>query len=237
MKYTTQEKMTYKYLTFLAMFYMTIKLSTVVLIYKIITIGSFTASASTLVIPFWFLTGDIIAEVYGYKIAKNTIWFALICQFIFSFICSGLINFSSPLFFQEQHAYAQVLGKLPRVATASFFAIVIGALANAYFILRWKILLKGKYFWLRSLGASSIGEFIFTFIAYITEFIDVIPFKDIMHLMMVSYVIKILLNPILIIPSSFIANMLKYLEGVDLNHESVNYNPFKSNQNINISEC
>lgn len=30
---------------------------------------------------------------------------------------------------------------------------------------------NGKYFWLRSLGASSIGEFIFTIVAYLTAWL------------------------------------------------------------------
>ncbi len=35
---------------------------TVVLIYKIIALGPFSASASTLVMPFWFVIGDVIAD-------------------------------------------------------------------------------------------------------------------------------------------------------------------------------
>jgi uncharacterized integral membrane protein (TIGR00697 family) len=168
----------YKYLTFLSMLFMTIKLITVVLIYKIITIGPFSASASTLVIPIWFVMGDIIAEVYGYKIARRIIFIAIICQFIFAFVCGGLISLHAPFGWAHQQAYDQVLGKLPRVAFASFLAIMTGAIINVYAISKWKILLRGKYFWLRSLGASVIGELVFTVIAYSTEFFDVVPLPE-----------------------------------------------------------
>jgi uncharacterized integral membrane protein (TIGR00697 family) len=227
MQLTQSPKVQYKYLIFLIMLYMTIKLTTVVLIYKIITIGPFSASASTLIMPFWFVMGDVIAEVYGYKVARHVIWMALICQFIFAFACATLITLHAPSGWSHQEAYNQVLGKLPRVALASFLAIVSGAFINAYAISKWKILLRGKYFWLRSLVASSVGELVFTVVAYLTEFLGVTPLPDLLHLMIISYAIKLLLNPILVIPSSIAAFILKRLDNVDAYDFSTNFNPFK----------
>jgi len=217
----------YKYLTFLSMLYMTIKLITVVLIYKIISIGSFSASASTIIMPLWFVIGDVIAEVYGYKVARQMIWIAIICQFLFAFVCAGMISFAAPLGWSHQEAYDQVLGKLPRVALASFLAIVVGAFANAYAISKWKILLRGKYFWLRSLGASAVGELIFTVVAYLIEFLGVVSLSQLLHLTIISYVVKLILNPILVLPSSFTAFVLKKFEGIDAYDIGINFNPFK----------
>lgn len=222
-----QNKTQYQYLTFLIMLYMTIKLITVTLIYKIITIGPFSASVSTLIIPLWFLIGDIIAEVYGYKIARHVIWIAIICQFIFSFICIALISFHSSPDWGDQEAYNYVFGKLPRVAFASFLAIISGAFVNAYALSKWKILLCGKYFWLRSLGASAIGEFIFTAVAYFSEFFGVTSLLDLLKLMTISYVIKLILNPILVIPSTIAVFVLKKLENTDVYDHNTNFNPFK----------
>ena len=164
--------------------------------------------------------GDVIAEVYGYKVARHVIWMALICQFILAFACAALITLHAPSGWPHQEAYNQVLGKLPRVALASFLAIISGAFINAYAISKWKILLRGRYFWLRSLGASSVGELVFTAVAYLTEFLGITP-------MVISYVIKLLLNPILVIPSSFAASILKRLDDVDTYDFSTNFNPFK----------
>lgn len=218
------------------MLYMTIKLITVLLIYKIIAIGSLSASASTLIMPLWFVIGDVIAEVYGYKVARQMIWMAIICQFIFAFSCAGMISFKTPSGWAYQESYDQVLGKLPRVAIASFLAIFVGAFINAYAISKWKILLRGKYFWLRSLGASAIGEFIFTIVAYSTEFIGVVPFSQLIHLMTISYVIKLVLNPVLVIPSLIAVRILKRLEGVDIYDVGINFNPFQMNLNDDESK-
>lgn len=205
----------------------TIKLISVVFIYKIISIGPFTASASTLVMPFWFLMGDIIAEVYGYKIARHVIWMAIICQFVFAIACAILINLHSPVGWPNQDAYNQVLGKIIRVAFASSLAIVCGSFINVYAVSKWKILLKGKYFWLRSLGASAVGEFTFTLVACLSEFLGVVPASKLIHLMAVNYFIKLAINPFLVIPSVIAASVLKKIEGVDVYDYITNFNPFR----------
>lgn len=183
----------YKCLAPLAMFYMTVKLITVLLIYKIVTIGSISTTAATIIIPLWFLIGDVIAEVYGYNISKQIIWAALLCQFIFAFICTILINLPSPANWALQGAYDHLLGNLPRVVTASFIAIVCGAFVNAYMVAKWKVLLGGRLFWLRSLGASIIGEAVFVIISLCMEFIGVIPFQTLVQLILVSFAMKITL--------------------------------------------
>lgn len=219
----------YKCLIPLAMFYMTIKLVTILTIYKIVKIGAITTTASTLIIPLWFLTGDIIAEVYGYNTSKQIIWITLIFQFLFALICASIIQLPSPSDWIYQSAYSQVLGKLPRVVIASFLAVVSGAFVNAYVISKWKVLLKGKYFWLRSLGSSVIGELVFVLFAISIEFLGNVPLTTLFQLMAVSFLTKAMLSPILIIPSSILANFIKKIEGFEIFDYDIEFNPFKIN--------
>jgi queuosine precursor transporter len=209
------------------MFYMTIKLATVLLIYKIITIGSITTTAATLIIPLWFVTGDIIAEVYGYNISKQVIWTALLCQFVFAFICALLIHLPSPSNWTHQEAYNHVLGNLPRIVFASFLAIVCSAFINAYIVSQWKVLLKGKLFWLRSLGASIIGEFVFVFLALSVEFLGVVPIYTLFQLITLSFLMKVITNPILVIPSAILTAFIKKIEGVEVYDYDLEFNPLK----------
>ena len=41
---------------------------------KIISVGSFIIDAGTLTYPFTFMLGDVLADLYGYKMAKKSIW-------------------------------------------------------------------------------------------------------------------------------------------------------------------
>ena len=223
------------------MFYMTINITTVLLIYKIVNIAGFSASASTLIIPLWFITGDIIAEIYGYKTAKKLIWMTIFCQFIFAFICGFFSSQISPEILQNQKAYDEILARIPRVAFAGFLAIILGGIFNAYAISRWGILLKGKYFALRALGASSIGELIFTISAYLIEFTGIVSTSKLIELITISYLFKLILNLILVIPATIITKFIKHHENFSkdtkeyngLNQEDLfNYLP----DNINPSK-
>lgn len=202
-------------------------LSTAVLIYKVVTLGPLVASAATLAIPFWYFLGDIIAEVYGYKMSRRLIWSAIICQFIFAVLCTSLIKLNSPPTWLHQDAYNQVLGSLFRVSIGSFIAVFCGAFINIYALTKWKILLKGRYFWLRSIGATAVGEAIFTVVAFVIEFLGTIPTSQLIQLILASYGIKLFIAPIAATPSSMVATLLKKLEGVDIYDNNTDFNPFK----------
>lgn len=96
-------------------------------------------------------------------------------------------------------------------------------------ITRWKILLKGKYFLLRCLGASAIGELIFTLTAYLIEFFGVVSISHIFQLIVVSYIIKLVLNLLLSIPVASLANWLKTVEKLDT--DDFKFNPFSKLNN------
>lgn len=216
----------HRYLTLLAMAYMTLKLSTILLIYKVINIGSISITASTIVIPFWFFLGTIIAETYGYVVARHIIWMAIIFQFLFALICTSLTYVHSPAWV-NQAAYEQILGKLPRVTIASFVAIMCGAFINAYALAKYKILSKGRHFWVRSLKSSAIGEFVFTVIAYLSEFLGIMPLQQIIHLLFLSFIVKIALSPILVVPTVLFTKKLKKAEGINVFDYNTNFNPFR----------
>jgi queuosine precursor transporter len=171
--------------------------------------------------------GDLIAEVYGYQVARQLIWMAIFCQIFFALTCATMAGLPSTHNWAHQEAYTQFLTRLPRVAVASSLAIIAGAFINAYAISKWKILLRGKYFWLRSLGASMIGELIFTVVSYTTEFFGIISTSNFLHLMAISYVIKLVINPILVFPLTFAVYALKQLEGVDVYDYDTNFTPFR----------
>ena len=202
-----------RYLPSLAMLYVTIKVLTVLMIYKIVSLYGLPVSASTFIIPAWFIIGDIIAEIYGYKIAKRLVWLALACQFVFAFVAGAFSYIPSPAVITDHLAYDSIFRKLPRVAIASFIGIIVGGLFNAYIISKWKFLLRGKYFMLRSFGASTLGELLFTICVYCIEFFGLTANSNIVMLAIDSYLIKVVINALLTIPAGIVVAFLKQKEG------------------------
>lgn len=211
---------------FLILLYLTIKLITILTIYKIIEIGSLTFSVSAIILPLWFFLGDVITEVYGYKIMRYLIWVVLVCQFVFALICWASVQLPSPDNFIYQDTYQHILGSLPRVVVASFVAIFLGVNINSYLLSKWKVMTNGRFFIARSFISTMIGEFIFTCIAYCLEFFGVVPLKQIVELIMASYCIKLAVNICSGFPLYVITNYVKKIEGREAFETDITINPF-----------
>lgn len=217
----------YKALIFLSILYVSIMIAANVLIYRLTCIGELIISVGTFIIPFWYVLNDIITEVYGYQVIRRIIWSSLSCVFIFSLICILMIKLPTPPNWHYQHAYDLVLGNLFRVFFGMIIAVVVGSFLNTYLISKWKIFIKGRHFWLRSIGSSGIGQFLFTFIAIVFDLIGTVPMKTLVELIIISYIIKLIFTPLAALPSALIAQYLKKLEGIDIYDHDTNFNLFK----------
>jgi uncharacterized integral membrane protein (TIGR00697 family) len=215
----------YKFILPLVMVYTTIKISSILLMYKIVVIDGYSVSAATLLLPLWFFIGDIIAEVYGYKNARNILFIVVFCQILFALICSLFAQPSLNNILANQDSYSNVLGVLPRAALASVVAILLSSLFNAYFIDKYKKKYKGKYFGLRTIVITSIGELIFTLCTFVIVFFNVVSLIKVVPLMVFAYLVKIIINPILILPISYITKIIK-------KYESMPFDPLTTNMHL-----
>ncbi|MCD6048482.1 MAG: conserved hypothetical integral rane protein [Gammaproteobacteria bacterium] len=217
----------YKFLIFLIALYITLLLVATLLVHKLTIVLGFTISASTFIFPFTYTIGDVVAEVYGYKVSRQMIWAAFISIFIFDMCSPLLAHLPAPTFWHLQNSYNVVLDSLPRVFMGDFIAINIGAFLNIYFISRWKILTHGQYFWLRSIGSTILGEAIFNILAFFIIFIGFMPLHAIIQAMSISYLFKIAFAFFMAYPASLLVSFLKNIEKVDNYDYSTNFNPFK----------
>ena len=202
----------HKFLPFLCMLYITIMLVVAVLSEKIIIIAGHITMAGTLFIPFWFILSDIITEIYGYKISRQIIWLTFLCHLIFSVACEIALLAPHPAFWQGQKNYEFVLGHLLRITLSAFIAYIASGMLNIYLIAKWKILVKGKYFWLRSFGASTIGELLYTVLAVIMIQFHILTFNQMFQIILTSYSIKVICSLLSAFPANFIVILLKHYE-------------------------
>lgn len=221
------EKPQLRFYNLLCMLYLTFLLAAVVVVYKLVAVGGFVISEGTIIFPLTYIFGDIIAEVYGYRLSRRLIWFGLLCEFIFTLTIVLIIKIPGPEFWQHQEAYDQVLGKILNVSLANGLAIPTGAFVNAYVITKWKILVNGRYFWLRGLISTAIGEFIFCLIAPTVVFIGVLPIEKIIHIIVSTYSVKMIFAVISIYPVVLTANFLKRHEQVDIYDYETDFSPFR----------
>ena len=136
-----------------------------------------------------------------------------------------------PSLFKEQSAYSHVLGSsLFYINISGFIAYIIANLANSYLLSRWKVLLKGRYFWLRSLGSSTFSEALYSLIAIFMMEISAIPLHSILKVVAISFSIKAIYSIVFAGPASFIVGYLKRLTGMDIYDFPKKFTPFKYTQ-------
>lgn len=221
----------YFVLTSISMLYMSIMLCNAILTNRYIGSDEFFILGGTLTSPFIFILDDIVAEIYGYKITRFMIVTGFISQTVFSLICELIVLSPYPTFLKYHEAYVYILGpSLLRIDLSGFFAYIIANLMNTYILTRWKILLKGEKFWLRSLGSSAVSEALYSFIAIILMEIRSIPIDYIVKVIFLSYLIKVLYSAIFAWPANTLVNYLKKITGIDVYDFSEQFTPFNYKQ-------
>lgn len=219
----------YNFLILLCMLFVTVDLASNVVAYKIVIFGPLVQTGAAFIYPLTYFFGDIIAEVYGYKISRQLIWFDFACSVLFSLATLTVIKLPSPNFWHDQAAYNTVLGALLLVNLGTAMAAWTGGIINVYLVTKLKILMGGKHFWIRSILSTSIGEAIAIIAGFFIVFSTYASFSNILKLMLADYIIKLAYAVILVLPATFIQSKLKKLEDVDVFDYKTNFNPFRIN--------
>ncbi|MFA6038096.1 MAG: queuosine precursor transporter [Legionellales bacterium] len=207
----------FKFLIFMSMLYMSIMLCNAILTNRYIGTDEIFVLGGSFTSPFFFIFGDIIAEIFGYKIARFTIFCGFACQAVFVVICQIVFSSPHPTFFEHQETYSFILGdSLVWITISGFAAYMIANLVNAKIITKWKILLKGRHFWLRSFGSSAFSEALYSAIAILMMQVNSIPLQDILQVVILSFLIKATYSIVLAWPANVFVNYIKRKTGIDV---------------------
>lgn len=220
-----------KYLIYLIVFYITTLLSSAVMGYHLVSLGFLGfknqfESGATITFPLWYIFGDVIAKVYGYKIARHLIWVGMFSELLFVLLINGVNYIPSPGILQNQSAYNDVVHPMLRFVLAGIIAVTVGSFLNVYIISKLKVLMKGKYFLLRSIGSTAIGDIAVALISGIISYIHIMPFSIVVRLLAAGYLFTLFYGILAIVPASLLVNFLKRKEGYFVLDGMTSFNPF-----------
>ncbi len=191
---------------------------------KIISLGPVILPAAIFVFPLSYIFGDVLTEVYGYRLTRKVIWLGFTCNLIFViFVWMGQILPPAP-FWEGQKAYERILGYTPRLLAASFFGYLAGEFANSFILAKMKILTRGRWLWSRTIGSTIVGQGLDTTIFITLAFIGTPSFVSIMILY--HWLAKTLIEAIATPLTYTIVNFLKKKEAIDTYDYKTNFNPF-----------
>lgn len=194
---------------------------------KVTTIQGFTFGAGILFFPISYLFGDVLTEVYGYARSRKVIWAGFAALLFASFMSWFIVTIPPADGWDQQEIYATVFGQTPRIAFASFIAYWSGEFTNSYVMAKMKILSKGRFLWMRTIGSTVAGEAVDSIIFYPVAFWGVWPDELVINVMIANYLLKTGWEAVLTPVTYKIVKFLKKAENEDYYDTKTNFSPFK----------
>jgi len=216
-------KITYRLVIVIAVF-ITCLITANIIAVKVISLGPFTVPAAIFVFPISYIFGDILTEVYGYRVARRVIWLGFTCNLIFVFFAWIGQILPSASFWGGQEAYENIMGYTPRLLAASLAGYLVGEFVNSFVLARMKILTAGRWLWSRTIGSTILGQGFDTAIFITLAFIGTsssVP-TMILHHWAAKVGIEVIFTPV----TYTIVNWLKHKESIDTYDYQTKYNPF-----------
>jgi uncharacterized integral membrane protein (TIGR00697 family) len=216
-------KISYRLVVVIAVF-ITCLITANIIAVKIVSLGPVVLPAAIFVFPVSYIFGDILTEVYGYRVARRVIWLGFSCNLVFVFFAWVGQILPAAGFWEGQAAYESILGYTPRLLLASFAGYLAGEFVNSFVLSRMKVLTRGRWLWSRTIGSTVVGQAFDTSIFIVVAFIGTPSFAPVM--IWNHWWAKVAIEAIATPATYAIVRWLKQKEGVDAYDYQTSYNPF-----------
>ncbi len=186
-----------------------------------------TLPAAVILFPLTYIIGDVFTEVYGFRKARTIIWLGFGCSFFAVLIYLVTIALPHPGYWENQEAYAVVMGTTPRVAIASFAGYLFGEFSNSFVLSKLKVVTKGKNLWLRTILSTVVGEGLDSIIFITISFWGTMENSVVLKMILFQYLFKVGYE-VLFTPVTYaVVKAVKKKEGIDVFDEGLKYNFIK----------
>lgn len=218
---------TYNYLIGVVMLYMTLTVLSGLTVYKMVMLGPILLPAGIFTTPMTYCLSNVTTEVYGYPVGRNLMWWFVITSTIFTGLAFLLVHLPSPPDFKYQPAYDLILGSMPRIYIAGIIGTIIGMNINNYLVSKFKIMMEGNHYWLRSIISTCGGELTYNLVAYPIMFLGTMPFTNLVNIFISVSIFKMLTTAVFLAPECLLARYLKIKEKINVFDHGVNYSLFR----------
>jgi uncharacterized integral membrane protein (TIGR00697 family) len=186
----------------------------------------------TLLFPVSYIFGDILTEVYGYRRSRRVIWTGFICLALSSLVLwlvrvlPGEATWQS---YAGQAAYVAILGGMSSggIVLASLSGYWSGEFSNSFVLAKMKIITRGRWLWMRTIGSTLVGELVDTAVFVgVASLFHVFPWSLFVTLVITNYLFKCSVESLMTPVTYAVVNWLKRVERVDFYDYGTDFNPF-----------
>jgi hypothetical protein len=188
--------------------------------------------AGTLLFPVSYIFGDVLTEVYGYRRARRVIWTGFAALGLSALVFWLVRLLPGEVTWQEyagQAAYDAILGGMSSggIVLASLTGYWSGSFSNAFVMAKMKVLTRGRWLWMRTIGSTLVGEGVDSaiFVAVASLF-GVFPWSLFVTLTLTNYIFKCAIEALMTPVTYAVVRRLKQDEGEDFYDRETDFNPF-----------
>jgi hypothetical protein len=191
--------------------------------------------AGTILFPISYIFGDILTEVYGYRYGRRVIWTGFACSVLMSaslWVVARLPGEAMWAANVGQAQYDAVLGGVSSgaIVIASLIAYWGGEFSNSFILAKLKILTRGRWLWMRTIGSTLVGEgldsLLFVSLATLLKVPGFVP-EIWLTLVVTNYLFKCAVEALMTPVTYRVVNLLKKKENEDYYDYDTDFNPFK----------
>ncbi|MDR2552105.1 MAG: queuosine precursor transporter [Treponema sp.] len=186
----------------------------------------------TLLFPVSYVFGDILTEVYGFRASRRVIWTGFIALALASLVFFFLRLLPAAADWEAyagSAAYDAILGGMSTggIAAASLLGYWVGEFSNSAVLSRVKVLMKGRFLWVRTIGSTLVGELLDSLVfVLVASIAGVFGWELFTTLVLTNYLFKCAIEA-LMTPLTYLAvRRLKKAEALDAYDVGVRFNPF-----------
>lgn len=214
-----------KWFVVIAAVFITSLITANIMAVKLIDFFGLILPAAVVIFPVSYIFGDVLTEVYGYRLARLVIWLGFFCNLLTVVaIFIGQLLPPAP-FWQNQDAYEVILGYTPRLLAASFVAYLLGEFANSYVLARLKVRTQGRWLWLRTISSTIVGQGLDSTIFITLAFAGIIPPAGLVNAVITQWAFKSAYEALATPITYTVTNYLKRMESLDVFDYDTNFNP------------
>ncbi len=185
--------------------FVTLYLTSNIMAVKVISIfGLFYFDAGTITFPFAYMLGDVLTEIWGYRMARKIIFLTLLCNILLVVFTMIGVWLPSPDYLAETaEAYGHIFTYVPRIVLASLAGFLAGELSNAWLMDRIKVWTKGRWLWVRTIGSSAVA-YIFDSVPFVLiAFAGTVSVHDLLMMIAFQYVSKLAIEALFGTPLAY----------------------------------
>jgi uncharacterized integral membrane protein (TIGR00697 family) len=186
----------------------------------------------TLLFPVSYIFGDVLTEVYGYARGRRVIWAGFAMAALMSVTLWLVARLPGEAHWQSyagQAAYDVILGGVTGggIIVASLAAYFAGEFSNSYVLARMKVLTRGRWLWMRTIGSTLVGEGVDSVLfVLIASAFGVFPWAAAVSIITANYLFKVGIEALFTPITYRIVAFLKRAEDEDYYDVETNFNPF-----------